>query len=294
VGLCLSAGLICVLAGLIGTASTPHRTLAGRIRQRWVDLHPGETPHQQRLRRLRYLAGPVCGLLVWLLSSWPVAGIGVTVAVLGAPALFGTTKIAQHAIERLDGLEQWTRRLADLRTAGGGLEQTLIASSKTCPAPIRAEVATLAARLSAGWRTPAALHAFADDLAEPAADLVVAVLVLEAQRRGTGVARVLDELAHTVAEEVGLRRKIEADRAKPRTSARVVTAITLGAVAVGSFNHTYTAPYGTAVGQLVLAAIALAIGMCLWWMRALVLGKPPPRILTGAGNADGVEEVGQP
>ena len=52
-------------------------------------------------------------------------------------------------------------------------------------------------------------------------------LILGAQRRGPGLAAVLDDLAATVAEEVRIRRGIEADRAKPRTTARWVTILTL-------------------------------------------------------------------
>jgi hypothetical protein len=52
---------------------------------------------------------------------------------------------------------------------------------------------------------------------------VAATLILGAHRRGPGLAAVLDDLAGTVAEEVRIRRGIEADRAKPRTTARWVT-----------------------------------------------------------------------
>ena len=52
-----------------------------------------------------------------------------------------------------------------------------------------------------------------------------------------------------------MRRKVEAERAKPRATARAVTLITLGVVLVGALNGTYLAPYGTPLGQLVLAVI---------------------------------------
>ena len=56
-----------------------------------------------------------------------------------------------------------------------------------------------------------------------------------------------------------MRRKIEADRARPRTTARWVTLITLGVVALGALNGTYIRPYGDSLGQLVLAALALGV-----------------------------------
>ena len=87
-------------------------------------------------------------------------------------------------------------------------------------------------------------------------------------------------MADSVAEDVAVRRKVEAERAKPRATARAVTFITLGAVAVGAFNGTYLAPYGGPLGQIVLAVIAAAFVGCLAWMRSLTLSAPEPRFLT--------------
>ena len=72
-----------------------------------------------------------------------------------------------------------------------------------------------------------------------------------------------------------MRRKVEAERAKPRATARAVTLITLGVVAVGALNGTYLAPYGTPLGSAgprrdhrsgFVGALA--------WMRALTLSSP--------------------
>jgi len=136
----------------------------------------------------------------------------------------------------------------------------------------------LVARLQARWPTERALRAFADDLDDATADLVVATLILGARRRGPGLARVLGAVADSVAEDVAMRRRVEAERAKPRTTARAVTLITLGVIAVGSLNGTYLAPYGTLLGQLVLAVITLGFIASLAWMRALTLSPAQPRL----------------
>ena len=61
--------------------------------------------------------------------------------------------------------------------------------------------------------------------------------------------------------------------------------ITLAVVGVGALNGTYLRPYGSLIGQLVLAAVAAAFVAALLWMRALTLGTPATRILTsGAGR----------
>ena len=176
-------------------------------------------------------------------------------------------------------LEDWTRRLSDVLTVGVGLEQAITASLRTTPAAITTEVTALTARLGARWPTEAALRAFADELDDPTGDLVAAALILGARRRGPGLAAVLDGLAATVAEEVAMRRKVEADRARPRTTARWVTLITVGVVGLGALNGTYLRPYGTTIGQLVLAALGLAFAAALLWMRAISDGATDPRFL---------------
>ena len=279
-GVLVTSGLVLATVGARRT-DAPHRvrTIRARAtRTRWATS-----------RRTRLLAAGAVGLAVWAVSGWPVAGAVVTVTIVGLPVLLGTGSVAAHGIARIEAVEEWTRRVADVLVAGTGLEQALAGSLATCPEPIRPEVTALCARLSARWTPEQALRAFADDVDDAAADLVAAALVLAARRRGPGLARVLTSVADSVAEEVVVRRKVEAERAKPRATARAVTLITLGVVGVGALNGDYLAPYATGLGQLVLAAIAAGFVACLAWMRALTLSAPEPRFL--AGNLPHVDSL---
>jgi len=77
-----------------------------------------------------------------------------------------------------------------------------------------------------------------------------------------------------------MRRRVEADRATPRTTVRYVTVITL--VAVGALvllDRAYLAPFRTAVGQLALAVTVALFAAAFAWMRRLVADPPPPRFL---------------
>lgn len=227
----------------------------------------------------RVAVAAVVGSITWLLSGWPVAGLIAATAVAGLPVLLSTSKLAARGITRLEAIEDWTRRLSDVLVVGVGLEQAIATSLRSVPEPIRQEVSGLSARLAARVPTEEALRQFADELADPTGDFVVAALILGHRRRGPGLARALSSVADSVAEEVALRRRVEADRAKPRTTARAVTLITLGVVGVGSMNGTYIKPYGTALGQLVLLSVTAMFIAALTWMRALTLSKPQPRLL---------------
>ncbi|TFV88098.1 type II secretion protein F, partial [Blastococcus sp. CT_GayMR20] len=239
---------------------------------------PADSPAARR-QRVLWVAAAVAGAAVWLASGWLVGGVLVAVAVVGVPWLLAQFAAVNGAVERLEALQEWVRRTSDVLAAGGGLEQTLIRSARTAPEPISVEVAMFAARLQARWPTSRALLALADDLDDAAGDLVVAALLLGAELRGPGLARVLTELAGSLTEEVTMRRKVEADRAKPQANARWLLLITVAAAGLAALNGDYLVPYGTGLGQLVLAAIAALMIACLLWMRRLTLPAPSARFL---------------
>jgi Flp pilus assembly protein TadB len=160
-----------------------------------------------------------------------------------------------------------------------GLEQALAASLRSTPEPIRPQVTALVGRLAARWRTDTALRAFADELDDATGDLVAASLILSAQRRGAGLVAVLEGLAASVADDVRTRRAIEADRAKPRSTARAVTLITLLVLVLLLLNGTYIQPYTSAGGQLLLAVLLAAYGAALAWMHQITATPPAPRFL---------------
>ena len=249
-----------VVAGLIGMVYAlrpappkpprPARTgtgfgrLGGRINQ----ISP-------RTRTL-IVAGAVAGLLVALVTGWVIAIVRVPAAIIGIPLLLSPPPAAA-SIEKLEALEEWTRSLAGKLTAGQSLRSALIKSLRSVPAPIDDEVALMVSRLWNGTGTTEdVLRAFAEDLNDSTGDVVASQLILAASGRGqAGLAKALDALAETVASDVRARRQIEADQAKPRTTARTVTAITLGVLGLLAFTGDYIEPYGSPLGQVILAVL---------------------------------------
>ena len=282
-GALLVAGLL-LSAHALTAPEPPARSKRRRPRPMAHDDRPGA-----RRQRTLWVSGGVAAAAVWLVSGWPVGGVLVGLAVVGVPWLLAQFSAGNAAVERLEALQEWVRRTSDILAAGGGLEQTLMRSARTAPEPIHVEVVTLTARLQARWPTDRALLAFADDLDDAAGDLVVGALLLGAELRGPGLARVLTELAGSLSEEVTMRRKVEADRAKPRANARWLLLITVAAAGLAALNGDYLAPYGTGLGQLVLAAICALIVSCLLWMRRLTLAVPSARFLINSDGSRGIE-----
>lgn len=233
-----------------------------------------------RHTKLLLAAGLFAGVLGWLATGWVLAVAIGPVAVVGLPYLLATSP-AKARIARLESLEEWTRSLSGVLTVGVGLEQALIATVRSTPAPIAAEVGRLSARLRARWRTEDALRAFADELDDATGDLVAANLILGSRRRGAGLAAVLESLAESVAADVRARRQIEADRAKPRATARWVTIISTTVLLVLALSGSYVEPYASPLGQVILTLLLAAYAALLVWMRRMAEGKPPPRLLKG-------------
>ncbi|QLQ16358.1 MAG: type II secretion system F family protein [Micropruina sp.] len=271
----LAGGLLAggLLLGVWGLIPQPVRPAAPKPARR-----PGWWSRLARWQQVGTLLAVPAGVVVGLLTGWVVAIVVLPAAVLGLPAILMVSDESK-VIARLEGIAEWTRNLAGVMTAGQGIEQAIQASLRSTPEPIRGEVGRLVARLRARWSTDAALRAFADDLADPTGDMVCAALLLGATRRGDGLARVLTGLSESVAEDVKARRQIEADRAKPRSTARTVTLLSLGALAFPAFTGTFLAPYGSALGQVILSVMLAGYAACLVWLRRLSIIAPPPRFL---------------
>ena len=277
-------GLVLLAMAIMGWA--PEGRPRRRPLVRWRSARPAATSARGARARRRAAVGAAVGVLLWLVTGWLVAVVVVPLAAAGLPPLLGRTD-TDAASRKLEGLEEWTRHLAGVLDVGVGLEQAIAVNLRSTPSSIRPAVQALVARLSARWPTEAALRAFADDLDDATGDLVAASLVLGAQRRGSGLTRVLDGLASTVADEVRMRRQVEADRAKPRTTARAVTLITLAVLALLSFNTSYIAPYGTAAGQVVLLLLVGLYTAALAWMHVMARGRTAPRLLRAVGRSPG-------
>lgn len=270
----LAGGL--VVAGVIG--------LFVGLRPSPVVQRPSRPRTVRRLSkqtRILIVAGCAAGVVAYFITGWVLALVLVPVAFVGLPVLLSSSSAAAR-IERLEAMEEWTRSLSGVLTVGVGLEQALVATLRSTPAAIAPEVTRLVARLRARWVTEDALRAFADELDDATGDLVAANLILGARRRGAGLASVLEALAESVAADVRARRQVEADRAKPRATARWVTLISVGVLVVLSMSGSYVTPYQSPLGQIVLVSLLAAYIATLLWMKRMAIGQASPRFLTPA------------
>jgi len=270
-GALVAGGLLCLIIGLRPAPEKAQQPNARPGRIGWWAAIPAR-------RRWVGLAALAIGVVAGLLTGWVVLIVLLPAAVVGLPVLLANSTEAGR-IARLDGIAEWNRNLSGVLTAGQGLEQALMASLRSTPEAVRPQVSGLVARLRARWPTEAALRAFADEIDDATGDLVAAALILGARKRGPGLAAVLTGLAESTAAEVRVRRQVEADRAKPRATARWVTIIATSALAVLAMSGQFLAPYGTPVGQAILLVLLACYAATLAWMRHMAATPAPARFL---------------
>lgn len=223
-------------------------------------------------------------VLVGALTGWPVAALLAGVGVFAVPPMFQGTRDRARQIGRTEAIAGWAEMLRDTLSAAAGLEQAIVATAAVAPIPIRPEVATLAGSLEKERLVPA-LRRFAADLADPTGDLVVAALVLAAGHEARRLSELLGSLAGAARDQAAMQLRVEAGRARIRTSTRVVAGSTLAfAAGLILLNRSYLSPFGTPLGQAVLAVIGLLFGGAFWWLARMGRAAPPERFLAVAGS----------
>jgi tight adherence protein B len=266
----VGVGLVAIWAGWRGTDRPPaaRRVLWPRVEG--VNL------------RIGLAAG--AAVLVGAATGWPVGAVLGGLAGWGAPSLAGGTRARQAAIARIEAVASWAEMLRDTMAGSAGLEQAIIATAPLAPVPIRVEVVTLAVRLE-GERLAPALRAFADEVADPTCDLVVAALVLAAGHQAQRLGELLGTLAQAARDQATMRLRVEAGRARTRTSVRVIVGAT-GALVAGLavLNRGYLAPYSSATGQLVLALVGTMFAAAFVWLSRMTRPQAAERFL--AKSAD--------
>jgi Flp pilus assembly protein TadB len=242
--------------------------------------HGAERAELLKKLSTRIAVAVVIGVVVLVVTGWPVVAVGAVVLVLAWPGLAGGAAEERRAMRNLEALAAWTESLRDTIAGAAGLEQAIPASIRAAAPSLQPHLRELVDRLHTRMPLADALRLFADDLDDPSADLVIAALILNAKLRGPGLREVLTALAGSAREELDMRRKVEAERRSTRRSVKIVVGASLAfAAALVIFNRSYVAEYQGLLGQAVLLVVALLFGAGFAWMRRLAKFTKPERLL---------------
>ncbi|ROP34479.1 type II secretion system F family protein [Couchioplanes caeruleus] len=266
---------------LLGVGCAAGITLiADGLRRRAPGPAPARRTPISAADRNRLLLGAAAGFGVAAATRWPVAAVLTTAAVWTLAKVLGPDREHAISVARIEAVATWTELLRDTLSSAAGLEQSIAATAKVAPAPIRHQVQALAGAVRGGVRLQDALRAFAADLNDPTADLVVRALAQAAGYHGGQLAECLTSLAATAREQAQIRLRVATKRASTRTAARVIagTALVMIAVLV-VFHQGFLARYATVTGQMVLLLVGGLFGFGFWWLAKASKMPQPPRIL---------------
>ena len=260
-----------IAAGVLLIASGARRSVAPPPQIR----HRALPPDLQR----RLVSACAAGLVILVMTRWPVAAIACATLGWFATDLLGGRAHREAGVARTEAIASWTEMLRDTIAAAHGLEAAITATAPVAPAAIRTEVMTLAVGIERE-PLPHALQRLAADLAHPIADLVVSALTVAANGSVRDLADLLGTLAAAARDEAAMQLRVEAARARMRTAVRVITACTLvTAAGLVALNPGYVGVYSTTVGQITLGLIAICWGTALWWLAHMSGFRTPERFL---------------
>ncbi|MFF9897724.1 type II secretion system F family protein [Streptomyces longispororuber] len=225
------------------------------------------------------------GLLVGMFTGWVAGGLLAALVTWSVPGLLAVGTADKEHLSRIEGVAGWTEMLRDTLAAAAGLEQAIISTARAAPQALRPHVLELSARLEHGEHLAPALRSLADDLDDPTADLVLSALTLASQHQARQLAPLLGELAATARAQVAMRQRVDAARARTRTTVRVVVTTTLSfAGGLVVLNPAFLDPYDSATGQLVLLSIGALFVGAFSWLSRLSRTEPPARFLVSVAD----------
>lgn len=275
-----------LMGALLGAAvgSGVFATLLG---WRGITLRPGKR-YPAAARRSRQPAASVvlrvaiagAGFIAAaVLTGWLVAGFIAGAIGFSSPTILRAKANRDREIDRMTALATWVEMVRDTVSAASGLTETLKATAVAAPTAVRAPVRQLAARAERE-SLPDALAKFADEVDHAVADTVAVTLGLAAANQVGSLQESLGEIAENTRQEVSMRLRIEASRARQFTSARFIAGVVaVFSVGMVGFSRTYLGPFDTLSGQVALAVIGgffIGSGIALEKMSRF---KSPPRIL---------------
>jgi hypothetical protein len=269
-GIAAGVGVLLVVLG-----AQPHRLGPARQKRRPIDTDG---------LLLRAASAIGVAVAVFAITRWPVGSImGGGLAALG-PSLAGAKARRREGIARTEAIAAWAEMLRDTMASSAGLGEAITVSARVAPPAIKPAVKRLASEIERGPLVPA-LRRFAEVIDDPAADIVVAALIVAAERQARNLGEVLGTAATSARATATMRLRLEASRARTYTASRLIVGITLAmTAALIVLDRGYLYPFNTAAGQLMLLVIGVVFAAGLWSLSRLSASDGPGRVLTNVGD----------
>lgn len=183
--------------------------------------------------------------------------------------------------ELVEGIATFAELLRDSVSSASGLEQAIRTVAESSPVVIRPAVVRMTAAMRYGT-TEEALRQFADDVAHPTADFVVAALLTAAQHQTRDLGSVLSQLSESARDECRLYMRVWVSRARTRSAVRIVAvSLVVFVVSLLLLSPGYLAPYATVNGLVALLVVGTGFAVGLVLLDRMARFDPPERLIAG-------------
>lgn len=220
-----------------------------------------------------------------VVTGWPVAMVATGLLGWTIPTLLALRGVRRAHLARSEAIAVWAEMLRDLLVSNAGLNEAIGKSARVAPAVIRPQLHALYVRARRGDLS-GALARFADEMADPVADTVVAALQIADRRAVSDLGGMLAAVATSTRETVAMQLRVNAARVRTYRTAQLIVVIVgffIGLLVVA--NREYMEPFGTAVGQVVLAGASALVGCSVWGMLTLSRPVQADRLLAVGSEA---------
>lgn len=238
-------------------------------------------------------AGVVTLALVAAITADPAVAVVPALAVAALPGAYFGRRRARRLTELQQAWPDGLRHIIGGIQAGMSLTQAIASLATSGPEPLRLAFDRFALRAQMAG-VPAALELIKAQLADPASDRVIEVLLLAHERGGRIVTEVLHDLADATARDVKTAEEIASDRLEPKINSRavfalpwfVLVALCAGPGPIRDFYRTWAGAVVVLVGALMSTAGILIV-------ERLSRDEPEERVFGGlrgraAGRPDAV------
>lgn len=203
--------------------------------------------------------GAATGAVVgYALTGWETAAVagGVLGAVI--PVALLRTRSERDRLRRMEAIAEVSGRIRDALRSGIGIQDALAQAARRPPAGLESPLRRLISEAKISGLAAAAV-AFAERLADPAADLFASALTLSEHLGSRDTSELLDSLTESTSARAASLREARVRQTRNRVSAQIVAvAPVLLLLGIKHANPAFLEPFDTASGQMVLAA---AFGM---------------------------------
>ncbi|MCU1398985.1 MAG: putative integral rane protein [Acidimicrobiales bacterium] len=228
---------------------------------------------------LRVALAVPAALVAVTVTRWTVLAVVAFGAAWWSPTWWRGRGGFARELALVEAIATWTEQVRDTLAAANGLEHAIGATAALAPTPIAGAVERLAARTDYE-PLPDALRRFADELAHPMADFIVAALVIAAEKEARDLGSLLGSLAEAARDEARMRTRVWVGRARSRSAIRIIVCVVvLFVLGLLVFNRDYLKPYDSASGQFVLLVILATFGASFVAMDRIGRIQMPQRFI---------------